>query len=206
MRLYDSDLSKRAHKSAGIWRLGLVLSFFLISLPAQSLTLEELREDADLTPERLLRYFSDFKFKLGEQVQASDAFLSSKAGDCDDFATLAATVLREKGYTPRLIVVFMERQVHVVCYIVETKSYLDYNNRKLSSPSVPSDGTLADIAQKVARAFHAAWTCASEFAYKNGIRQTLWTDFPQMGDTQKRQSRRSIRPSNHETVQLSSQP
>lgn len=178
----------------------------MFTWPGQSLTLKELHDDAALTPERLLRCFADFEFRLGERVQPSEAFLSGKAGDCDDFATLAAAVLREKGYTPRLIAVFMERQVHVVCYVLETKAYLDFNNRKLSSPSVASDGTLADIAQKVARSFHAPWTCASEFVYKNGIRQTRWTDFPQAIDARKAGNRHSSHSPNRGTARPAAQP
>jgi len=144
------------------------------------MSLQELRADANLTPERLLRSFADFKFKLGEEVQSFESFLASKAGDCDDFATLAATLLREKGYTPKLVAVFMERQVHVICFVAETKTYLDFNNRKLACASVSSDGTLSDIARKVAQSFHASWTCASEFVYKGSHRHTLATDFPQL--------------------------
>ena len=63
-------------------------------------------------------------------------FLAGKAGDCDDFATLAAEVLRGKGYTTRLVVVHMEREVHVVCYVNEIKGYLDYNRRHEAHPVV----------------------------------------------------------------------
>lgn len=180
--MYRAGRSNLAPSRAKTWLAGFLLSVLLVAPQAHGLTLKELREDVALTPERLLHYFSDFKFKLGEQVQPIETFLSSKAGDCDDFATLAASLLREKGYTPRLIAVFMEHQVHVVCYILETKSYLDFNNRKKASPAVSSDGTLADIAQKVALTFHAPWNCASEFIYRNGVRQTLWTDFRQLSD------------------------
>jgi hypothetical protein len=204
-QLHPAGLSKLARSP---FKIGLYATVLSVSLawPAQGLTLKELRADTALTPDRLLHYFFDFKFKLGEQVQSSEAFLSSKAGDCDDFATLAAEVLREKGYTPRLVVVFMEHQIHVVCYVPETKSYLDYNNRRLSSPAVPSNGTLPDIAQKVARTFRAPWTCASEFVYKNGIRQTLWTDFPQMPIAPRPRDRRSNGPPDRGTDRASVQP
>ena len=166
----------RSFKSGVVCFLFAWLAF---SPAARSLTLAELRDDVAMTPEKLLHRFADFKFKLGEEIQAVDSFLAAKAGDCDDFATLAASVLVEKGYTPKLIAVFMEREVHVVCYIVETKCYLDYNNRKHVTGGVTSDGTLADIAQKVASSFRAPWSCASEFSFKQGKRKTLWTEFRQ---------------------------
>jgi hypothetical protein len=145
--------------------------------PLNALTLTELKADVRLTPEALLRRFAQFKFKLFDGVQPREKFLASEKGDCDDFATLAADVLREKGYHTRLIAVFMPTQVHVVCAVTETKAYLDYNNRGLTSPLVPTDGSLADIAEKVARSFHTSWRCVSEYTVDKGVQQTLRTDF-----------------------------
>ncbi|MDB6121894.1 MAG: hypothetical protein JWQ71_887, partial [Pedosphaera sp.] len=118
------------------------------------------------------------KFKLFDEVQPRKVFLASQQGDCDDFATLAADVLHEKGYTTRLIAVFMEKQVHVVCYVKEVGAYLDYNNRKKPSPLVPTNGRLADIAGKVARSFHQPWMSVLEYTYKNGVKHTVMADFP----------------------------
>ena len=123
----------------------LVLGFCLAAGSASALTMDELLKDSELPPERFMHHFADFKFRLGETVPPPETFLASKAGDCDDFATLAADVLRRKGYTTRLIVVHMEKDVHVVCYVKEIKGYLDYNYRKEADPIVASDGTLADI-------------------------------------------------------------
>jgi hypothetical protein len=153
------------------------LCLFCLVPSAKAMTLRELRADGQLTPERLLRRFAHFKFKLFDGVQPRAQFLAAEAGDCDDFATLAADVLREKGYHTRLIAVFMPTQVHVVCHVAEAKAYLDYNNRRQASPLVPTDGSLADIAGKVARSFHTTWRCVSEYTFKNGLQHTVQTDF-----------------------------
>ena len=65
-------------------------------------------------------------------------------------ATGIADVLREKGYSTRLVVVYMAGDTHVVCYVAETHSYLDYNCRKMASPLVKCGGALENIAAHVA--------------------------------------------------------
>ena len=145
---------------------------------AAAITLGELRADAKLTPERLMRYFADFKFALGRAVQKPEAFLAAQSGDCDDFATLAADLLREKGYTTRLVAVFMPREVHVVCYVKETNSYLDYNCRRKPSPLVKCDDHLSAIALSVARSFRTQWRSVSEFTMKpDGATNFVMTEF-----------------------------
>lgn len=145
----------------------------------RAFTVDDLLSDGNLTPESLLRKFAHFRFRLGEDVQAPKDFLKSEAGDCDDFATLAADVLRAKGYTPKLIVVFMPRDIHVVCYVQEANAYLDYNRRAFSKPLVTCNGTVSEIAAKVAASFSETWHCASEYTFHNGIRRFLYTDFRQ---------------------------
>ncbi len=159
----------------------LLAFFFLAAGQSQNsaLTLEDLKGDSRLTPERLMHYFSNFHFLLGEKVQPADQFLANEAGDCDDFANLAADLLRDKGYTPRLVVVFMPKEIHVVCYVAEVKAYLDYNNRAMEKPLVASDGSLSDIAEKVAKSFSTTWHCASEFTMNDGVRRFVYTDFRQ---------------------------
>ncbi len=153
--------------------------FLLLLIPvlASGVTLEELRKDSHLTPEKFMSYFHDFQFKLGDVVQKPADFLAAQAGDCDDFASLAATVLREKGYTTRLVAVFMDKEVHVVCYVKEASVYLDYNYRTQPSPLVRTDGSLEDIAKKVARSFLDDWRSVSEFTYRDGATQFVMTDF-----------------------------
>ncbi len=155
------------------------LSLWLMSAlaPARAVTLSELRADPKLTPERFMKHFADFKFRLGRTVRRPETFLTSKVGDCDDFATLAADVLRQKGYTPHLVAVFMPHEVHVVCYVVETRSYLDFNRRAQSFPLVSSTGALDCIARSVAESFRTDWRSVSEFTYANGTRTLVQSEF-----------------------------
>lgn len=141
------------------------------AIRAQAVTVQELRDDPSLTPARLMAYFRDFRFRLGDKLQSPEVFLATQAGDCDDFASLAAEILRERKYTPRLIAIFMDGQTHVVCYVEEIRGYLDYNLRQESSALQPTDGRLEDMADKVAAFFHAHWRCVSEFTYQAGERR-----------------------------------
>jgi hypothetical protein len=154
-----------------------VLSFLAPACLARTVTLAELRADPKLTPERLMGYFADFKFELGHQVRQPETFLANRSGDCDDFATLAADLLREKGYSTRLVVVFMPQDVHVVCYVAESHSYLDYNRRKQASPLVKCEGDLGAIAASVAESFRSTWRSASEFTFRDGGRHFVSTVF-----------------------------
>jgi hypothetical protein len=158
-----------------IW-MAVVLSF-LQGRAEASVTLAELKADPKLTPERFVRYFADFKFELGREVRPPEVFLARRAGDCDDFATLAADVLREKGYTTKLVAVFMEKDVHVVCYVKEAAAYLDYNCRQLDSPLVKCDGGLSAIAGSVAASFRSEWRSASEYTFQDNTRHFVMTEF-----------------------------
>ena len=140
-------------------------------------SVELLAEDPQLTPERLMRHVADFDFRLGQGVQAPRVFLTCRAGDCDDFASLAAEVLSRRGYTARLVVVHLEREVHVVCYVKEIRGYLDYNRRREPNPVVSCDGGLCEVAQKVAASLDAPWRTASEFVYAAGRPKYLETVF-----------------------------
>jgi hypothetical protein len=134
--------------------------------PSPAHTVEQLRNDPCLTPERFGQYFRDFEFKLGAARQTPQTFLAAKAGDCDDFSCLAAELLREKRYTTKLVAVFMNGQTHVVCYVEEVRGYLDYNLRKERSAVQSTSGKLEDIADKVAAYFRTPWHSASEFNYE----------------------------------------
>lgn len=137
-----------------------------------------LREDRNLTPAGLLRHFSGFAFELSETLQDAETFLRRRRGDCDDFASLASRVLTERGWHAKLVVVMMERQTHVVCYVQEAQGFLDYNRRAVPDPVVASDGSLEDIAAKVATAFRSEWWMASEFAYRDQTTVFLDNVFP----------------------------
>ena len=140
-----------------------------------ALTLEELQNDPHLTPERLAAHFSQFKFELRAKVQPPQKFLERRAGDCDDFATLAADVLRAFGYPPHLVEVRMPGSLQAVCYIAETRSNLDFNRRGSFQRAVPWDGSLTDIAARVARSFNTEWTAVTEFSWERGSERTLQT-------------------------------
>jgi hypothetical protein len=143
----------------------------------RGVTVDDLHRDRDLTPEKFAAYFSDFHFQLFQKVQDREVFLSTKTGDCDDYATLAADILKEKGYSTKLVVVFMPKDTHVVCYVAEAKCYLDFNRRAYPTKTVPSSGSLQDIADKVARSFGQAWQCVSEYFVVKGERSFLVTAF-----------------------------
>lgn len=166
-------------KLTWLFQSSAVVVALLVSIGgAGAVTLDELRADVALTPEKFAAHFTNFEFRLREKVQRPEVFLANGNGDCDDYATLAADVLREKGYTPRLVVIYMPKDTHVVCYIAETKSYLDFNVRDTAQATVASDGSLDDIAEKVAKSFQSSWHCVSEFTYQNGVRRVVQVDFP----------------------------
>jgi Transglutaminase-like domain len=128
--------------------------------------LNDLLDQKGLTPEGLARGFADFAFELLPQVQEPETFLQRKRGDCADYSNLASTVLAHHGYTTKLVVVMMAKQTHVVCYVKEAGGFLDYNHRADAHPVIPSDGSLEDIAGKVAGDFHSSWRMASFFRYR----------------------------------------
>jgi hypothetical protein len=138
-----------------------------------AVSLEDLRRQ-DLTPPKFASYFRNFQFDFRNEVQRPELFLARKSGDCDDYSTLAAAVLREKGYTPRLISIRMPGVTHVVCYIEETRSYLDYNFRG-HTVAVNSGNVLQAIAESVARSYRLQWSSASEFTFDSGVKRLVQT-------------------------------
>jgi len=140
-------------------------------------SLAELKADHDLTPERLLKYFAPFRFQAGRSVRSPEEFLQRQCGDCDDFATLAAELLRERGYQTRLVAVFMPSEVHVVCYVAEIGGYLDFNRRREPAPIVKCDHELPAIAASVAHSFGHDWTSVSEYKFRNGSADFVLTAF-----------------------------
>jgi hypothetical protein len=128
-----------------------------------AITLEQLQQDAQLTPQRFVSYFSKFRFEARDAVQKPEIFLANQAGDCDDFATLAATIFKDKGFHTKLVVVRMPEEVHMVCCVVEAGCYLDFNNRNCFSRTVATSGSVEDIAKKVSRSFGSRWLSAAEY-------------------------------------------
>ncbi|MCD6051395.1 MAG: hypothetical protein K0Q55_2799 [Verrucomicrobia bacterium] len=141
-----------------------------------AVTLEELLNAEKMTPRKFAGYFKDFEYKFHAEIQPTKVFLETRNGDCDDYALLADMVLRKHGFTTRLISIRMPGLLtHVVCYVVEEKVYLDFNNRVYLSRTEKADPDLREIAQKVARSFEANWTSVSEFTYRDGVKELVQT-------------------------------
>ena len=83
---------------------------------------------------------------------------------------LAALLLTERGYKAKIVVVMMERETHVVCFVTETGGFLDFNHRNQAKPVTKCTGTLESIAQTVATEFRSKWRMASEIRYEKAKR------------------------------------
>lgn len=153
--------------------------------PGSATTLAELVGDPNLNPRRFAAKFEGFEFEFHPEVQAPETFLSSRCGDCDDFAILSDYVLRRKGFQTRLVrISLVGRAAHDVCYVTENRAYLDYNNRNYASNLERCDRRLRKIATEVADSFHANWITATEYIYdyeagrKEFVRTIVKTDPP----------------------------
>lgn len=126
-----------------------------------------LENDPKMTPKRFANHFENFDYEFFSRVQRPEVFLSTRSGDCDDYALLADRILSKRNYTTRIVrVVLTGRRInHVVCYVEESKAYLDYNSRNYFLNLDRSGRTLREIAEKVAASFEASWSSASEFTY-----------------------------------------
>jgi hypothetical protein len=76
-------------------------------------------------------------------------------------------LLAERGHLTKLAVVMMESPTHVVCFVQEARGFLDFNRRAEPHPIVATDGSLKDIANKVAEAFRSRWWMASEVEHRD---------------------------------------
>jgi len=161
-------------------RCALLLAGLLLAARLDGLTVSELLNDPTLTPKQFAGLFEDFAFEMHPfDVQDPDEFLASRSGDCIDYAVLADYVLKPRGYETRLIRVEMigANIGHAVCYVTESRAYLDYNNRKYFLNLARSGPTIREIATKVAASFEANWTFASEFTYdyKEAVKRSVFT-------------------------------
>lgn len=151
-------------RSRKLCALGLACVLAFVRLDA--LTLTELLNDPKLTPKRFAAYFENFDYEFSPGVLPPEVFLRDRRGDCDDYAILADYVLTARKYDTRLIHIRMVGRIaHAVCYVSESRVYLDYNNRKYFLNLQRCGRTLREIATKVADSFEANWTSASEFTY-----------------------------------------
>lgn len=151
------------------WRRALGAAYLATTLlPGQlgAVTLVQLLTQPNLSPKKFAAYFEDFAYEFSPEVLPAEVFLRQERGDCDDYAILADYVLKRHGYQPRLIHVRMVGRVaHAVCYVTESKAYLDFNNRKFFINVERCGGSLREIATRVADSFKANWTSVSEFSY-----------------------------------------
>jgi hypothetical protein len=133
----------------------------------EALSLPDLENDSKMTPKRFANQFEGFEYEFFSSVQPPEIFLNSRRGDCDDYALLADRILGSRNFTTRIVrVVLAGRRInHVVCYVAESKAYLDYNSRNYFLNLDRSGPTLREIAEKVAASFEANWSSASEFTY-----------------------------------------
>lgn len=156
---------------------GLTLVFLILAaLAADQLTLADLLNAKSLTAKKFAAYFSDFTYTYREALQPPEVFLSRRDGDCDDYAVTADLVLRKHNLTTRLVHVRMAGfAAHVVCYVVEDKIYLDYNNRVYLIKTEKCAPDLRDMAGRVAKSFSANWTSVSEFTCTNGLKRIVRT-------------------------------
>lgn len=160
---------------SGLSVLALCVGLFAVVANASAVSLQQLRSTPDLDPQKFAAYFADFDFTFRAKVQPPEIFLASKDGDCDDYATLAAEILAERGFTPRLIAIRMPRVVHVVCYIEETGAFLDFNARSAPEQTISCDNTIEAVAQAVAKSYGTRWNTASEFTFENGLKRLVAT-------------------------------
>ena len=145
-----------------------------VAIPAglEAVTLSELTDNPKLSPKKFASYFSSFAYEFNAPIQSPSAFLQREKGDCDDYSVLADYVLGRNHYTTRLVHVRLAGRVaHAVCYINESKAYLDYNNRAVFFTLTRSGSELREIANKVAASLEASWTTASEFTYSYETRR-----------------------------------
>lgn len=138
----------------------------LAGAAGRDLTLQELLQEQDMTPKRFASHFAEFDFEAHDEVQSPDEFLSSRKGDCDDYAILADYVLSRRNYHTRLIFIrLVGRVAHAICYVNEDRAYLDYNNRIFFVTLERCGPHLREIADHVGDYIRANWTSVSQFTY-----------------------------------------
>ncbi len=141
------------------------MTVLLLALPVSGMDLKDLHAMPDLTPKKFMGLFKDFDFKFHGRLQEPNEFLLTRSGDCDDFAVVADLALNPHGYDTRLVGVRMPGLAHMVCYVINDKVYLDYNNRLYFMNLPKSEASLRSVAAKVAKSLKANWTTASEYVY-----------------------------------------
>lgn len=163
----------------GVWLvLPLALGGFTPPAPAWAVTHSTLLGDPRMNPRRFANHFANFRFEYHPEVQPVDFFLRAERGDCDDYAILADEVLRRRQFKTMLVHVRLAgATAHAVCYVEQSRAYLDYNNRNVFFTLSKSSSSLREIATRVADSLEAGWTTASIFlySYATGEKRMLLT-------------------------------
>lgn len=173
----DGGSFRAAAGVQALWRVaGLLvlaaLAGFAPPLAGFAVTHSELLGDRRMNPKRYADYFGNFRFEYHPEVQPVDEFLRSERGDCDDYAILADEVLRRRQFQTFLVHVRLAGMTaHAVCYVAQSRAYLDYNNRNVFFTLSHSGSSLRAIATKVADSLDAGWTSASIFTYSYATRE-----------------------------------
>lgn len=171
------DPSRLVWRSAWLVLL-LGLGGFTPPASAWAVTHSALLGDSRMNPKRFANYFANFRFEYHPEVQPVDSFLRAERGDCDDYAILADEVLRRRQFNTMLVHVRLAgATAHAVCYVEQSRAYLDYNNRNVFFTLSRSSSSLREIATRVADSLEASWTTASIFlyAYATGEKRMLLT-------------------------------
>lgn len=134
-------------------------------------TPEPLRSEGERLARRFAARFSDFRYTYGERVRTSDEFLRARAGDCDDYAVLAASVFSRHGYRTELLSIRVREAVHVVCHLPEAGGYLDFNHRSDGDGLTRCGSDWKEIADRVAVDFSSAWISVTAFTHSGGLKR-----------------------------------
>lgn len=121
-----------------------------------------------LNPSDFGRLFARFRYEFGAEVRPAEIFLRTGAGDCDDFAVLAAGVFREQGARAVLYSIRLPGETHVICHLPDAGGYLDFNRRADPDPFARCASDPVEIAASVAGDFGRPWLSISEFVFEGG--------------------------------------
>ncbi len=83
------------------------------------------------SPEKIARFLwrnfsyekDQTQFGTEERWQSADEFLSTRKGDCEDFAVLAKELLNQSGRKAFLLNIYGSRYAHTICVYVENGKY-----------------------------------------------------------------------------------
>ncbi len=122
----------RIGKSVGLF----VILIFLVQLPAPLCFSQELPgiPSSVKSPQDLEKWFSGFKsqMQLPDVPQTIQEMLSTRAGDCDDFATLASKALAGFGISSTVLVIkFKDTSIrHAICLWKDESGSYDFFSTK----------------------------------------------------------------------------